>query len=253
MSHVDADLLALAALGEAVPDDALAHVATCDACRAERDAYARAANVGRTVRPDDLDLPAPPVAVWEGISAELGLAADSADSAGPADSADSAGSAGSVTAIGDAPSRRQGRARWWWAAAAAIVAIVAIAGVVSLARRDGGDGGDGRTVQEVALSQVDASGAAGSAALVRQGGGYALRVDTTGLANREGTYYELWLMNPDTNSFVSLGPVLPGTRSTHPLPAGVTTKSDPFVDISVEPLDGNPAHSTVSVLRGQFA
>jgi hypothetical protein len=238
MSHVDPDLLALAALGEAVPDDALAHVATCDACRAERDAYARAANVGRTVRPDDLDLSAPPVAVWEGISAELGLAADSADSAG------------SVTAIGDAPSRRQGRARWWWAAAAAVVVIVAIAGIVSLARRDGGDG---RTVQEVALSEVDASGAAGSAALVRQGGGYALRVDTTGLANRDGTYYELWLMNPDTNSFVSLGPVLPGTRSTHPLPAGVTTKSDPFVDISVEPLDGNPAHSTVSVLRGHFA
>jgi len=242
MSHVDPDLLALAALGEAVPDDALAHVATCEECRAERDAYGRAANVGRTVRPDDLDLPAPPVAVWEGISAELGLSAGSAGS--------DSDSAGSVTAIGDAPSRRQGRARWWWAAAAAVVVIVAIAGIVALARRDGGDG---RPVQEVALSEVDASGAAGRAALVRQDGGYALRVDTTGLANRDGTYYELWLMNPDTNSFVSLGPVLPGTRSTHPLPAGVSTKSDPFVDISVEPLDGNPAHSTVSVLRGQFS
>ncbi len=131
-----------------------------------------------------------------------------------------------------------------------IVVIVAAAGIVSLARRDSGDA---KTVQEVALTEVDESGARGSAALVRDDNGYALRVDTTGLTDRDGTYYELWLMNPDTNSFVSLGPVLPGTRSTHPLPAGVTTKTDPFVDISVEPLDGDPAHSTVSVLRGNFA
>ncbi len=67
MSHVDPDLLALAALGEAVPDDALAHLAVCDECREEREGYARAVGAGRAVRPDDLDLPAPPVAVWEGI------------------------------------------------------------------------------------------------------------------------------------------------------------------------------------------
>lgn len=242
MSHVDPDLLALAALGESVPEDALAHLAVCDECRDEREAYARAVDAGRAVRPDDLDLPAPPVAVWEGISAQLGLS----ESAGAPPGAAPA----PVTSIGEAPSRRSGRTRWLWAAAAAIVVIVAAAGIVSLARRDDGDA---KTVQEVALTEVDESGARGSAALVRDGTGYALRVDTTGLTNRDGTYYELWLMNPDTNSFVSLGPVLPGTRSTHPLPAGVTTKTDPFVDISVEPLDGDPAHSTVSVLRGNFA
>jgi hypothetical protein len=244
MSHVDPDLLALAALGEAVPDDARDHLAICDECREERDAYARAVGAGRAVRPDDLDLPAPPVAVWEGISAQLGLS-DAGGSPAP--------STASVTAIGDtarSKTRRSGRTRWLWAVAAAIVVIVATAGIVSLARRDDGDA---KAVQEVALTEVDESGARGSAALVRDGNGYALRVDTTGLTNRDGTYYELWLMNPDTNSFVSLGPVLPGTRSTHPLPAGVTTKTDPFVDISVEPLDGDPAHSTVSVLRGNFA
>jgi len=243
MSHVDPDLLALAALGEAVPDDAREHLAVCDECREERDAYARAVGAGRAVRPDDLDLPAPPVAVWEGISAQLGLSDADVVSPGSVPPA-------SVTAIGDAPSRRSGRTRWLWAAAAAIVVIVAVGGIVAVARRDNGDA---KPVQEVALTEIDESGARGSAALVRDGDGYALRVDTTGLTTRDGTYYELWLMNPDTNSFVSLGPVLPGTRSTHPLPAGVTTKTDPFVDISVEPLDGDPAHSTVSVLRGNFA
>jgi len=240
MSHVDPDLLALAALGESVPEEALDHLAVCDECRSEREAYARAVDAGRAVRPDDLDLPAPPVAVWEGISAQLGLT----EVAGPE------GAPAPVTAIDDAPSRRHARARWWWAAAAAIVVIIATAGIVALVRRDEGDA---KTVQQVALTEVDESGARGSAALVRDGNAYSLRVDTTGLTSRDGSYYELWLMNPDTNSFVSLGPVLPGTRSVHPLPAGVSTKSDPFVDISVEPLDGNPAHSTVSVLRGQFA
>jgi len=243
MSHVDPELLALAALGESVPEDALAHLAVCDECREEREAYGRAVDAGRAVRPDDLDLPAPPVAVWEGISAQLGLSDADVVSPGSVPPA-------SVTGIGDAPSRRSGRTRWLWAAAAAIVVIVAVGGIVAVARRDNGDA---KPVQEVALTEIDESGARGSAALVRDGDGYALRVDTTGLTTRDGTYYELWLMNPDTNSFVSLGPVLPGTRSVHPLPAGVTTKTDPFVDISVEPLDGDPAHSTVSVLRGNFA
>ena len=87
---------------------------------------------------------------------------------------------------------------------------------------------------------------------MRQGGNLVLRVDTKGLPAASNTYYELWLMNPDTNSFISLGPIVPGTSTLRPLPAGLTVKSNPFVDISVEPFDGNPAHSSVSVLRGQF-
>ena len=76
---------------------------------------------------------------------------------------------------------------------------------------------------------------------MRDQGQLALKVDTKGLKQTDGSYLELWLMNPETNSFVSLGPVTPGTTGVHPIPAGVTVKTDPFVDISVEPLDGDPA------------
>jgi anti-sigma-K factor RskA len=111
---------------------------------------------------------------------------------------------------------------------------------------------DSKSTQEVALAAIGGSNASGRAAVVAHDGGKALKVDTSGLAKLDGSDYELWLMNPDTNSFVSLGSVQPGVRSVHPIPAGVTVKTDPYVDISVEPRDGNPAHSTVSVLRGHF-
>lgn len=246
MNHVDPELLALAALGEELAPGEQAHVRSCAECRAEVDAYSRAVVAGRAVRPDDLDLPAPPVSVWEGISAELGLS----ETVSP--------TGGEVRSIADAPSARRsgggraakGRGRHVWLAAAAVVVVLALAvGVFALVDRSGSDA----PVKEIALTQIDDSGVSGNAAIVRDGKGYALRVDTTGLTDRQGSYYELWMMNPDTESFVSLGPVLPGQRSTHPLPAGVTWKTDPYVDISVEPLDGDPAHSTVSVTRGSFA
>jgi anti-sigma-K factor RskA len=234
MTHVDPELLALAALGEPLAADDAGHLDSCAECRAEVDSYAHAVTAGRAVRPDDLDLPAPPVSVWESIVAELGVA----DAPAPA----------AVRSIDSAPSRRH-RPQVWLGVAAAVVVLALAVGVFALVN----GGSDGSPVKQIALTQIDDSGVSGNAAIVRDGNGYALRVDTTGLQERDGSYYELWMMNPDTESFVSLGPVLPGQRSTHPLPAGVTWKTDPFVDISVEPLDGDPAHSTVSVTRGSFA
>ena len=36
------------------------------------------------------------------------------------------------------------------------------------------------------------------------------------------------------------------------VPAGLDMEAYPLVDVSIEPLDGNPAHSTKSVLRGRL-
>jgi hypothetical protein len=37
------------------------------------------------------------------------------------------------------------------------------------------------------------------------------------------------------------------------LPADIDIGQYPIVDVSVEPMDGNPAHSGVSIARGQLA
>ena len=61
-------------------------------------------------------------------------------------------------------------------------------------------------------------------------------------------------MSPDDSGLVSLGTMSAGQSSaSFPVPAGLPLSVYTNVDISDEPVDGNPGHSSVSVLRGQFA
>jgi len=241
MSHLDDETLALLSLGETV-DDAGAvtvHLDECPQCRAELERLEHTVGIARSLVPEDRTLASPPPAVWDAIASELEL-----ELAPP-----------TAAEVVDLETARTRRTRRWegrriFAVAAAAVLVVAVMGGVALLRRDSDSGAP---LQEVALTPVDQGGVSGRAQLVRDQGQLALKVDTAGLKNADGSYYELWLMNPATNSFVSLGSVTPGRTGVHPIPAGVTVTSDPFVDVSVEPLDGNPAHSTVSVLRGEFA
>ena len=50
---------------------------------------------------------------------------------------------------------------------------------------------------------------------------------------------------------VPLGVARPGTQ-TFELPADLDLGEFPIVDVSVEPLDGDPTHSGVSVARGEL-
>ena len=81
----------------------------------------------------------------------------------------------------------------------------------------------------------------------------AATVDVSGLPpSARGQFYELWLLN-SADDLVALGsfrvPASGDARVTVPVPG------DPagyrFVDLSVEPDDGDPAHSGDSVLRGR--
>ena len=74
-------------------------------------------------------------------------------------------------------------------------------------------------------------------------------VDVSGLPSTDG-YFEVWLLAPDASSMIALGTLGPDERAVLPLPAGVSLADYPVVDISAEPYDGNPAHSTDSVVRG---
>ncbi|MBE2318914.1 anti-sigma factor [Solirubrobacter sp. CPCC 204708] len=67
----------------------------------------------------------------------------------------------------------------------------------------------------------------------------------------EGQFYELWLLGAD-NQLVGLGSFRVGDDGTATLrlPLPVDPERFRYFDISLEPGDGDPGHSGVSVLRG---
>lgn len=136
------------------------------------------------------------------------------------------------------------------AAAAALALLAAGVGIGVLAA---GDGEPAPAGPAVALRPIggEAPSASGEALVVASdGGGLRLRVD--GLPpSAQGEHYELWLLDgPDR--LLSLGafrvPPEGATEVTVPLPVPLTAFD--FVDVSVEPEDGDPSHSGRSVLRG---
>jgi hypothetical protein len=133
-------------------------------------------------------------------------------------------------------------------AAAALVAV-GVAGGVALS----GDGGSGAPddATRIVLDPLEGSaGAAGSAELAA--GGATAKVSLSGLEPSGGDdFYELWLLGED-GELVSLGsfrvPLSGEAELSVPLP--VDPGRFDFVDVSREPADGDPGHSSDSVLRG---
>jgi anti-sigma-K factor RskA len=129
------------------------------------------------------------------------------------------------------------------AVAAAALIGVGVAGTLAVDELTR-DEPSGRRVALDALSL--APGASGSADL-----GSGVRLTVSGLRpSRPGEYYELWLLN-SAEDLVSVGTFRVGEQgsATVEFPLGVDPSGYRLVDVSVEPDDGNPAHSTRSVLR----
>ena len=97
--------------------------------------------------------------------------------------------------------------------------------------------------------------ARGSVRLDRRAGGTAT-VRLTGLRpSRRGEFYELWLLGAD-GELVSLGSVrVPesGRAELEQVPLPVAPERFQYLDVSREPGDGDPRHSSESVLRGPTA
>jgi hypothetical protein len=92
--------------------------------------------------------------------------------------------------------------------------------------------------------------ATGQAAVKKNG--QVIRLKISGLkVNGDNDFYEAWLMDPK-NGFISLGTFRVGEdgSTTLDLPVPVKTDKFPVVDISLQPTNGKPTHSGVSVLRG---
>ena len=100
----------------------------------------------------------------------------------------------------------------------------------------------------VALGRTSASG---EVVLADGQGQRSLVVDTAGLPSADG-FYEVWLLDPEQGRMVALGVLDDTGQGRLPVPDGVRVADYPAVDVSLEPDDGDPAHSGDSVLRGEL-
>jgi hypothetical protein len=117
--------------------------------------------------------------------------------------------------------------------------------VLAAAELEAFDAGEGTAVQGSAqLAAVDGAGS----------GDRVLQVRVDDLPDTGDGFFEAWLIDPDTGALVSLGPVRTGDpgRVTAELavPRGLDVDAYDVVDLSAEPLDGDPTHSGVSLARG---
>jgi anti-sigma-K factor RskA len=104
---------------------------------------------------------------------------------------------------------------------------------------------------EVALEALPGHTGRGTAQLLRDGQQILLEVHVES-AVPAGDYLELWLLDRGQTRMYPLG-VLPSDGvGTYPVPPFLGDSLDGFtiVDVSLEPDDGDPAHSSDSVVRG---
>jgi anti-sigma-K factor RskA len=133
--------------------------------------------------------------------------------------------------------------------AATVAGAVIGAGAVAALRNGSTETADVVPVAAVDLDPLADNDASGRAEVVeRADGTRALEVQLRAgeLADR---YYEVWLIDEAVQDMVPVGVARSGTVSFE-LPNGLDLGRFPIVDVSVEPLDGNPTHSGVSVARG---
>ena len=156
------------------------------------------------------------------------------------------------------PRRRRFVLRPLAALAATVLLLAAGVGAgLLLAGDDSPSGAPGGSLDRVQLEPVDgrAQGATGTVSLQPQAGGSAT-VELSGLRpSKGGDFYELWLLG-DGGELVSLGSVrvpASGRATLENVQLPVDPERFRFLDVSREPGDGDPGHSSISVLRGPAA
>jgi hypothetical protein len=264
VQHCTPEQLALAALREPLPDTDTAHLAECAQCRAE------VASLQRSV--DALAVPqlaapgaavAPPPAVWAAIAAATGVTVTPRPevvAASPQVAAErpllavpspvGAPSAAEPTPDGASvlPFRSRRRPLVLVAAAAVAGAVIGAGAVAVL--RDGGTGTpDTAAVAAVDLDPLADNDASGRAEVIERPDGTRVLQVQLRAGDLSDRYYEVWLIDEAVHDMVPVGVARSGTM-TFELPDGLDLGRFPIVDVSVEPLDGNPTHSGVSVARG---
>jgi hypothetical protein len=149
--------------------------------------------------------------------------------------------------------RRRGLTLWGVLSAAAALAVIAVSGLYLAGLADT-DPGSGTTLASATIANDGlpvASDRTAEANLVDVNGDLHLDVafdDNGALPADVDGFYEVWLIDENVDGMISLGVLTADGRLD--VPDTVDPSAFPVVDISVEPLDGDPTHSGQSVLRG---
>lgn len=260
MSHVAAERLAGQALGEtdALTSDELDHLATCPACLGELDELREVVSIS-TDHLSDYRPMTPGPHVWPAIDAALRSEAEGTSVAGAAPpsalpppvhrshaAGGSTSGASSRRTATSTPLRRPGVALL----AAAVGLIVGLSGVLvcqSLRSTDA------TVLASTPLRALPGHTGTGNAELVQSRGTRLLRVELD--APPAGPdYRELWLINTDGERMYSLGVLPPNGADSYPIPPELAAGLQGYtiVDVSIEPYDGNSAHSRNSLVRGSL-
>jgi len=218
------------------------------------------------IAPDDRDRLAPPSSIWDAISdtiiadrdghpnRELTLIEED-DGAVVADiTSIEQRATTTITLSRSVPAEvdpgPNGLWRQWLPVAAAIGVAIA-GGLVTWAFSD--QIVDDRDGQLIAATEITNAGlpvpsdAGGQARLTEVDGEFRLELDVPDLPAVDG-FYEVWIIDTDVEGMFSLG-VVTGD-GTFTLPPNVDPGDFPVVDVSVEPVDGDPTHSGQSIWRG---
>ncbi|RFA10585.1 hypothetical protein B7R54_16265 [Subtercola boreus] len=268
--HTDPDILALLALGEpAGTDTDRAHIEACPDCAATLDAFTGAAAAGRSSSSVPT-LVSPHGRVWEQVARAVAAEASVPERAAAPEGAAAPERAAAPESVG-APEHpverpavsvrpRSKRSRFpvrWLALAAALVLAATVGGVVTtLALQPRGDSTPGTGISVLARAALTAlpawPGASGDAVVESNGSETSMVVSVNAATDRPDTYREVWLLSADLTKLVSLG-LLAGDSGTFAIPTDLDMSQYSIVDVSSEPLDGNPAHSSDSIVRGSFS
>ncbi|MFC3687552.1 hypothetical protein [Aquipuribacter hungaricus] len=128
-------------------------------------------------------------------------------------------------------------------------AVLAAADLVAFGAGEGTDvSGSAR------LAEVPRAGTPATDGGPADGGDRVLQVWLDELPDTGDGFFEAWLIDPDSGAMVSLGPVptgAPGEVTAElAVPRGLDVAAYDLVDVSAEPLDGDPTHSGASLVRG---
>ena len=250
MEHIDPEALALVALGEPVTNPQVVdHLTHCKSCRHENDALHSTVSIARSSI-GEAELHAPPARVWHSVRAELGLSVDLSPVAlerpqivhAPITPA-------LVTRLDGARERRSSIQRLVVPIAASAAAAALVAGGVlwwgAAAPRD--------SAQIIASAQLDAlpdwHAATGQATVAERADGERVVQVSLNAEVGDGVVREVWLLTEDVEGLISLG-LLTGASGEFVVPSSVDLAEFSIVDISAEPLDGDPTHSGDSIVRG---
>jgi hypothetical protein len=249
MPHIDPERLALFAMGEpvATPGES-EHLGDCEVCVDDLAALRHAAIAGRASF-DVGDLEAPPESVWNRIVDELALGTTAAEPETASESApETVLVAARPVAVVDAAAPRRRVMTRIWALAASLVLVAGVGlGAWAVTQRV-----SLTEIAEATLAPFPGHPTAEGTAIVeeRPDGTLAVRVELSADAAPD-TFREVWLITADASALVSLG-VLEGTEQTFAIPADVDLNDYVLVDVSQEPVDGDPNHSGDSIVRGEL-